>query len=347
MPTVDKRNSRLKIAVGTNVLSRPPRVSVVIPAYNIAEFIEETFESVFAQKFRDFEIIVVNDGSPDSAEFERAINRFLTEIVYIKQHSLGAGAARNTAIRHARGEIIAFLDGDDIWLPDFLSSQIAFLGKGYDMVYCDAIQFGLRSALRTTFMELAPSTGDVTVSSLLDYSCNVITSGTIAYKTALERAGLFEHERTRAHDFHLWVRMVKTGSRIGYQRKPLLKYRVHLASLSGDSVSRIEREIDVFHRLLRSIELDAAETAIIERQLDTLETDLHIEYGKSYLLAERFHDAHLEFAEASRRRRSAKLTVITWLARIAPRRLLKYYRAHRSDEIALVPVEPVVKKSSK
>lgn len=339
MTVIDERDSQLKIAVGRNVFSWAPKVSVVIPAYNVAGFIAETLESVLAQKFRDFEIIVVNDGSPDTRELETAMHRFIADIVYIKQPSMGAGAARNTAIRHARGEIIAFLDGDDIWLPDFLASQIAFLGRGYDMVYCDAYQFGMRSALRKTFMEMAPSTGEVTVTSLLDYSCNVITSGTIAYKAALERAGSFEHERNRAHDFHLWLRMAKTGARIGYQRKQLLKYRVHLASLSGDSVSRVKREIDVFNRVLKTIELDAEETSIITKQLIGRDADLHIEQGKSFLISEKFHDAYLEFAAANRSRRSLKLTAITWLARIAPRRLLKYYRTHRSDEIAFVPAK--------
>jgi glycosyltransferase involved in cell wall biosynthesis len=325
--------------VGRNVFSWRPRVSVVIPAYNVAGFIGETLESAIGQKYKDHEIIVVNDGSPDTEQLEGALNQYWQDIVYLKQPSLGAGAARNTAIHHSRGDLIAFLDGDDIWLPDFLVSQVAFLGRGYDMVYADAYQFGMPSVLRTTFMESAPSVGEVTVESLLNYSCNVITSGTVATRESLMRAGLFEHERNRAHDFHLWVRMAKTGAKIGYQQKQLLKYRVHLNSLSGDSVSRVEREIDVFKRVLNSIELDAAETAIVERQLAGLAADLHVEYGKAFLLNEDFNAAYKAFAEANRQRRSAKLTAIAWLARVAPRRLLRHYRTHRADEIAFVPKE--------
>ena len=83
------------------------------------------------------------------------------DIIYIKQRNAGAGVARNTAIEHARGEIIAFLDADDVWLPDFLASQYVFLERhGYDMVYCDAILFGMHSAYRKTFMEDAPSDGE-------------------------------------------------------------------------------------------------------------------------------------------------------------------------------------------
>ena len=310
---------------------------MIIPAYNVAEYINETLESVAAQKFRDLEIIVVNDGSPDTIALERSLRPHRENIIYIKQPSLGAGAARNTAIKQARGDIIAFLDGDDIWLPEFLASQVAYLGRGFDMVYCDAQQFGNRSALRKTFMESAPSDGEVTVSSLLDFRCNVITSGTIALRTAIFAAGLFENERTRAHDFHLWVRMAKAGAKIGYQRKVLLKYRVHLGSLSGDSVSRVQREIDVFDRVKRSVDLSASELEILDRRLNDLNADLHVECGKSFLLKEEFRSAKLAFQTANRHRRSLRLTAITIMATLAPSLLLNHYRNRRSDEIAFVP----------
>ncbi len=338
-------NFGVQVAVGRNVFSWRPRVSVVIPAYNVAEYIGETLESATAQRFKDHEILVVNDGSPDTPQLERAIRPFLQNIVYLKQPGLGAGAARNTGIKHARGEIIALLDGDDVWLPDFLASQITFLGKGYDMVYCDAYQFGMRSALRQTFMETAPSDGEVDAAALLDFRCNVITSGTVANKVALIRAGLFEQERTLAHDFHLWVRMAKTGARIGYQRKQLLKYRVHLASLSGDSVNRVKREIDVFKRIRETIQLNATETAILEKRLAGLEADLHVEHGKAFLLNEEFQNAYDSFVAANVHRHSFKLTAIGWLTRLAPRVMLNHYRNRRGGEIAFVPTQNPKRRS--
>ena len=251
----DGRNQNISKRVGRNVFETPPRVSVVIPAYNVAKFIGETLDSAIGQKFREHEIIVVNDGSPDTAALERVLHTRLEEIIYIKQRNLGAGPARNTAIEHARGEVIAFLDGDDVWLPDYLASQLVHLERHrLDMVYCDAFLFGMNSAYRRTFMETAPSTGEADFASILDLRCNVITSGTLARKQAIVDAGMFETERVRAHDFHLWLRMAKNGSKIGYQTKPLLKYRVHTDSLSGDSIdissiitrpSRITRRVTV------------------------------------------------------------------------------------------------------
>ena len=191
---------------------RGAKVSVVIPAYNSADTIEETLQSVLTQKFREHEVIVVNDGSPDTEKFERAIRSQLEDIIYIRQRNFGAGPARNLGIEHARGEIIAFLDADDIWMPDFLASQYIFMQRhGYDMVYCDAKIFGMNSAYRRTFMDDAPSDGEANFNSILDLRCNVITSGTLVRKAKIIEAGMFETDRVRAHDFHLWLRMAKAG----------------------------------------------------------------------------------------------------------------------------------------
>lgn len=338
MPKHEEQNQVISKRVGRNVFEKPPKISVVIPAYNTSEFICETLDSVTGQKFRDHEIIVVNDGSPDTDEFERTIRTRREDIVYIKQPNAGAGVARNTAIREARGEIIAFLDGDDVWLPDFLATQLVFLERHkYDMVYCDAMLFGMRSAYRKTYMETAPSVGEADFDSILDLRCNVITSGTMARKQAIIDAGMFETERVRAHDFHLWLRMAKNGSRIGYQRKVLLKYRVHLDSLSGDSVSRVEREIDAFERVRRTIDLTDEQHQTVKRRIAGLEADLAVEQGKAFLLRGDFHEAFIAFRVANRHRKSLKLTAITWLTRIAPRTLVKFYVSKRTAEIAFVP----------
>lgn len=322
----------ISVRTGRNVFETPPKVSVVIPAYNSAEYICETIDSVLAQKFREHEIIIVNDGSPDTKAFEAAIRTRLEDIIYIKQRNAGAGVARNTAIEHARGEIIAFLDADDVWLPDYLASQYVFLGRhALDMVYCDAQLFGMSSAYRQTYMETAPSEGEADFNNILDFKCNVITSGTMARKAAIIDAGMFETERVRAHDFHLWLRMAKNGAKIGYQRKALLKYRVSTSGLSGDAVSRVEREIDALERVRRTIELDETQHEIVKNRLTGLEANLAVEQGKAFLLQGNYPEAALAFRVATRHRKSLKLTAIALAARIAPQTLLKYYRSHRAE----------------
>lgn len=338
MVEFETTNKNILKRVGRDVIKTAPKVSIITPAYNISEFVVETLNSVFAQTFQDFEIIIINDGSPDTVEFEKVLEPFFDKIVYLKQENAGAGAARNVGIENARGEFLAFLDGDDVWLPEFLESQIEFLEENnYDLVYADALLFGGSVYDGTTFMETAPSAGEVGFDCLLDLRCNIITSGTVARKQNVLEAGMFELEQVRAHDFVLWLKMARNGTRIGYKRKTLLKYRVRLESLSGNSIDRVVREIDVFRRVGKIFELDEKQQFIVEKHLGRLESDLEIERGKSFLLQKEFGAAKDSFAKANEHRRSNRLRIIIGLLQIAPRLTLKFYQSRRAGEIAFVP----------
>ena len=115
-----------------------PKVSVIIPAYNSSGFIEDALESVFKQTYRNYEVIVVDDGSTDkSAEI---IGSFSDKrIIYIYQENHGVSVARNKGILESKGEYIAFLDSDDLWLPEKLEKQVAILNnnKNTGLVYTD------------------------------------------------------------------------------------------------------------------------------------------------------------------------------------------------------------------
>lgn len=324
--------------VGKNVKPAAPKLSVIIPAYNIAEYIAEALDSVLSQTFKDFEIIVINDGSPDTGEFEKVLEKYSDEIIYLVQENVGCGPARNVAIGHSRGELLAFLDGDDVWLPEFLESQINFLEENsYDLVYADAYLFGDPSLTGKTFMQNAPSEGEADFESLLDMRCNVIISGSIARRKNVLDAGMFEWKDARAQDFHLWLRMAHKGSRVGYQKKVLLKYRTRLNSLSGNSIQRVEREIGVYHRIMKAIELNDSQHRIVQGQLKRLETELEIERGKSFLIKEDFAAAQKAFEKANEYRQSNRLRMIILFIRFAPRLLLKVYRSRRAADISYVP----------
>ncbi len=313
-----------------------PRVSVVIPAYNVAPYIAASLSSVLAQTYRNFEVIVINDGSADA--LETALEPYRGQIHYIEQANLGAGPARNAGILQARGELVAFLDGDDLWRPDFLASQVAFLdAHNYDLVYADARIFGESALAGRTFMQDSPSAGEANFASLLGHRCNVITSGTVARRQALLDAGLFEWENVRGQDFNMWLRMAHQGARFGYQKKVLLDYRVRLDSHSGNSVQRLERNINTLQRTTCTMQLNAEEQHIRQTQLAWLENLLRIEKGKSFLLQGDFTAARTAFAQANGYRKSIRLQTIIWLLRWSPRLLLKIYRAQRAADIRFVP----------
>src|SRR5215212_11526906 len=102
-----------------------PLVSVVIPTYNRRRLVVEAVESALAQTYRPLEILVVDDGSTDGTEAE--LHRFGSAVRYLKQPNQGAAAARNRGIRAATGELVAFLDSDDLWAPAKIEKQVALM----------------------------------------------------------------------------------------------------------------------------------------------------------------------------------------------------------------------------
>ncbi len=318
-------------------LTEPPKVSVIIPAYNIAEFIAETLDSALAQTFRDFEIIVVNDGSPDSARMEEILSSYLDKIIYIKQENSGAAAARNTAISASRGTILAFLDGDDVWFPEYLASQINFLETNdYEMVYCDAAFFGEKYYKHETYMQQSCSKGEVTPASLLKTDCNVITSGTIVLKDALLKYGLFDLNAPRVEDFEMWFRLSKNSVKIAYQKVVLLKYRIRLGSLTGNNVERAERTIKALEVIKEKNALTETELNIWHDRMNISQAELYLEKGKSYLAESKFAEARASFQAANKQYRKFKLTAISWLLAVNPKLALALFRKMRSGEFFLI-----------
>ena len=186
-------------------------------------------------------------------------------------------------------------------------------------------------------MQDAPSQGIADFVNLLDGRCSVITSGTLARKQAVLDAGLFEWKNYCGQDRNLWLRMAHRGQRFGYQREVLLKYRVRPDGLSGNSMQRLQRAIDGYHRIAAQVALNATEQEIMQRHLRSLETELEIERGKSLLLAKDFAGATEAFAKANKCKHSRRLQAIVWLPQHAPHLLLGIYRARRHDAIAFVP----------
>ena len=200
--------------------SNTPKISVIMPAYNTARLIAASLDSVLQQTFQDFEVLVVNDGSPDTPELEGVLEPYLEKIVYIKQENKRAAGARNTAIRRARGEFLAFLDSDDIWLPDHLSSQMKLFTEDPNvrLVYATASRLLIQSG-PYEFMERCPSQGSATFDALIVERCQIPISTVVARKSALVKAGLFDEGLVRCDDYDMWLRTAFHGGKIGYSRK--------------------------------------------------------------------------------------------------------------------------------
>ncbi|HYJ47544.1 MAG TPA: glycosyltransferase family A protein, partial [Pyrinomonadaceae bacterium] len=184
-----------------------PLVSVIVPAYNVTEFIRDALDSALAQTFKDYGIIVVNDGSPDTAELERALEPYRASIVYLKQENRGLSGARNTAIRASKGSFIALLDADDMWLPNYLEVQVERMQADptLDVLYPNALIFGDALEAGREFMDVCPSRGEVTFESLVTQQCTVMICSMMRRETVLN-AGLFDESLRSSEDFDLWLR---------------------------------------------------------------------------------------------------------------------------------------------
>jgi glycosyltransferase involved in cell wall biosynthesis len=299
--------------------NRTPRVSIIIPAYRASREIAAALDSVFAQTVADFEVVVVNDGSPDTTELETALGPYASRIRYIAQENGGAGAARNTGIRETSGSYIAFLDADDRWLPDFLERQVSHLDvhPECDAVYCDALITGESPLAGRRFMDTAPSIGDVTLQSLIAQRCNIILSTVVARRKAIAGVGLFDATIRRGQDFELWLRLAHHGATIHYQRQVLAERRVHTDGLSGDAIRELQRAIAVLERFGRRPDLEAPARRAIRARLMTLVDRIEIEQGKRRLLEGNFAAARYHLSAP--RRQPVKLRLARFALRVAPR----------------------------
>lgn len=304
-----------------------PLVSVIIPAYRAAESIAATLDSVLAQTFKDYEIIVVNDGSPDSEELDKTLEPYRDRITYLRQENQGPGGARNTGIRKARGRYVALLDADDMWNPEHLAAQLAVLeaNPSIDVVYADARIFGDVPQAGRTVMELCPSVGEVNFERLVTRQCTVHICVSVCRREALLRAGLFDPAFRGTEDIDMWLRIVRQGGRIAYQRQVLGRYRRHAGSLSSDRVSMLEGFLAVLAKAARDPLLTTRQREVLERQLVVERASLELQKGKNAFLAGDSEAAVSHLTRANAQHKSLKLAAVVMLLQVAPRFLRALY----------------------
>ncbi|HET6979224.1 MAG TPA: glycosyltransferase [Pyrinomonadaceae bacterium] len=302
------------------------KVSVIIPAYSAARFIGAALDSVFAQTYRDYEVVVVNDGSPDTPELEEVLKPYAGKIEYIVQENRGLSGARNSGIRAAHGEFVALLDADDIWEPNYLERQFQELERHpeFDIVYANAIIFGDSIDAGKKFMDLCPSDGPVTFESLVTQQCNVMVS-VLARRETLIAAGLFDEQLRSVEDFDLWLRVIKQGGKIGYHRDVLTRYRRHGASLSADPVWMCQHVLKVLDKNAQTLSLAPEEKSLLERERARFHAMLLLQEGKRAFFKGDQDLAISKLTEANRIFRSKKISATLWSLRHMPRALLFAY----------------------
>jgi len=281
----------------------PPLVSVVVPAYNCAPFIGEALESVYRQTYGHWEVIVVDDGSTDDTR--ATLTPHMGKIRYLYQDNQGGSAARNNAVKQAHGELIAFLDADDIWLPEKLELQVRVMRESPEcgLVYTDGEAFTTAGTLSPSLLTRrlrswvrAHGTDDPLVAkgSLfreLFFENGICSASSVMVKREwLEAAGAFDEKLVIGEDYDVWFRLARRHP-IALIRRCLFMYPWHDGSVSGPMADRHYRWKE-------------AMLVVIERYLAWAPVDLrqvlHGHLANEYWYCARYHFRLDQFCDARR-----------------------------------------------
>jgi glycosyltransferase involved in cell wall biosynthesis len=203
-------------------------ISVIIPAYNMAQVINRAIDSVLKQHCKDFEIIVIDDGSTDNTI--DVVKQYGDKVRLIHQVKQGVSAARNNGVINARGQWIAFLDADDQWLEGKLDRQIQILEKNPSLIWCSTNRFESDGVKKT---EAAREKNVLKALEGKDYFdsyfiaaaqgvCPIITSCMIVRKDIIIQLGSFDRLLVRGEDIDLWWRITHRYPQIGYVPQPMI-----------------------------------------------------------------------------------------------------------------------------
>ena len=266
-----------------------PKISVIIPTHNRARYVSEAIDSVLAQTYSDYEVIVVDDGSTDDTRF--VLQSYGDKIRYIYQPNAGVSAARNHGITEARGDWIAFLDSDDIWFPGKLAEHIHFITDTPSVVlhtvnlevpreeHCAGTSFEHSGFSPTELRGII----DAPFMTHFQHRTIVMLQAVLCQKACLIRAGVFDTDLSITEDYDLMCRMALQGP-WGYTHQihgRLIRRKedtVNLSQQRGQRTSVVETLIRVHRKLLDGYDLSADEGVYVRKKLAGNYRELSLRY---------------------------------------------------------------------
>jgi glycosyltransferase involved in cell wall biosynthesis len=226
---------------------------VLIPAYNVVDYVAEAIESVLVQTYPAVETIVVNDGSTDGTA--GVIRAYREHIVYIEQENRGLAAARNAALAVASGGFIGLLDADDIWLPERLERCVAKLDDRPEIGFVTTDAWLLEDGTRTgkRFYDLPTNEFAEQVRLARMIRSNVVFPSVVARRELYDRHGKFDESLRRSEDYDLWLRFLAGGEIGACIAEPLAYYRLRSDSLSANGAAQARAHRSVLRKQLHQI----------------------------------------------------------------------------------------------
>lgn len=241
-----------------------PAVSVIIPTYNRAAMVMEAIESVLAQSYADRELIVVDDGSTDDTE--AAVAAFLPQFTYVYQEHQGVSAARNRGAAIARGEYLAFLDSDDLWLKDKLLRQMQFMESHPEALICYSDEIWIRRGVRVNPMKKHRKYSGMIFPYCLPL-CIISPSSALFTRGLFEEAGMFDETLAVCEDYDLWLRIAARHPIYLVDEPLIVKRGGHDDQLSRSRTGQDRYRIAAIEKLLQGGLLTAGQRELAVKEL--------------------------------------------------------------------------------
>jgi glycosyltransferase involved in cell wall biosynthesis len=305
---------------------RAPAISIIIPAYGVAHLVGEALRSVQAQGFTDWEAIVVDDGAPDDVAGAVAVFAGDPRIRLLATDNRGVATARNRAISEARAPLIALLDGDDMFEPDYLATMVETLvaDPRHGFATCDATFFGA-SRVGRRFSEYMAQDLPISLERVLDRRFNVFTAS-LLHKAAFDSVGGYDATLRSGEDFDLWVRLLEAGWTAAYVPRPLVRYRRRMSSLSMDTAPMLRAVCRVYAGSAARL-AGRPEAAVANAMRARTEEEIPVAEGEALIESGRVREGLAALRRAKVHRRSlnwrAAMAFMTLLPMLA-RPLLRY-----------------------
>jgi len=231
-----------------------PNVSVVMAAKNYARFLPQAIESVIAQTFHDWELVIIDDGSTDDTPL--SVKPFLVDhrVKYVQSDKLGQSRAKNLGARLARGEFIAYLDADDAWLPTKLEKQLALLTSSPAVGVCFTQRTLIDESGQTRPTNDLPAPRGKVLAEIFARNF-VCFSSVMVRRTVFDHVGLFDPQWDLSIDYDLWLRVAKFYE-FDFVDEPLVLYRTGHGNLSQKLADRVVTAEAIMTRAVRRNDLD-------------------------------------------------------------------------------------------
>lgn len=256
--------------------------SVLIAAYNHGRYIREALQSVFTQTIKDFEIIIIDDGSLDNTRtiIENEIKiRSDFSIKFLFQENQGLSSTRNRAIKESKGDYIAFLDSDDVFYSQKIEKSFQYLDSHPEIagVYSDITLIDQDGQFLREWLKYKKHFGEGNIYINLIYECFFIPGSVVFRREVFDKVGGFDPNIKSVEDIDMWLRICRSY-KVGVIREPLLKWRIHANNTSKDVVLALENIIKVYEKQLKDGRTNKTARTLFNQRLVEKYADLGHHY---------------------------------------------------------------------